>query len=175
MFNIMIMQRAIWIIVMAIAINLSSKADVLEINDIWDIRYNNRPIVIDAYASWCGPCKMYSPIVESLSRKYNGVVDFYKIDVDNPESEDFVVRFQINSVPTTVILWDERGDADMKYRTEIGFMNREELEKCVRFALSKQYVVHHSSSIDMTWDANSAEFAVYTDFADEAECFIGQW
>lgn len=169
------MQRVVWYIVMSVVISLSSKADVTKINDIWDIPYNGRPIVIDAYASWCAPCKMYSPIVESLASKYSGKVDFYKIDVDDPDSEDFVARYEINSVPTTVILWDERGDATLKECKERGFMNREELETCIKFALSKQYAVRHSPSIDVTWGAHSDEFMVNTDFSDGAECFIGEW
>ena len=169
------MQRAILCILMAVTLSLSSKAEVKVINDIWDIQYNKRPIIIDAYASWCGPCKMYSPIVESMARKYSGKVDFYKVDVDDPDSEDFVLRYEINSVPTTVILWDETGDATVKERVERGFMNREELEECIRFALSKQYTVRHSQTIDKTWDSRYEDLAVYTDFPNGAESFIGEW
>lgn len=46
----------------------------------------DKPTIVDFYASWCGPCKMLSPIMEKLSKKYEDKVNFYKIDVD--ESSD---------------------------------------------------------------------------------------
>ena len=46
----------------------------------------SRPAVIDFYTTWCGPCKMMAPVVESLAGKYAGKIDFYKVDIDQ-ESE----------------------------------------------------------------------------------------
>ncbi len=46
----------------------------------------SRPAVIDFYTTWCGPCKMMAPVVESLAEKYAGKIDFYKVDIDQ-ESE----------------------------------------------------------------------------------------
>ncbi len=58
----------------------------------------NKPCMIDFYATWCGPCKMLSPIVEELSKEYEGKIDVYKIDVD--KEEKLAALFGIRSIPT---------------------------------------------------------------------------
>ncbi len=57
-----------------------------------------RPCIVDFYATWCGPCKMLSPIMEELSKEYEGKVDIYKVDVD--KEEDVAAVFGIRSIPT---------------------------------------------------------------------------
>ena len=61
-----------------------------------------RPVVIDFFATWCGPCKATAPIVEELAKEYAGKIDFYKVDVDQ-ESELSAV-FNIRSVPTLLFI-----------------------------------------------------------------------
>lgn len=71
-------------------------------NELYDITTssfkNKKPIVIDFYADWCGPCKVLAPIVESLSEEYSELIDFYKANVD--EQNAIAKAFEINSVPT---------------------------------------------------------------------------
>lgn len=57
-----------------------------------------KPCIVDFYATWCGPCKMLSPIIEELSKEYEGKVDIYKVDVD--KEEDIAAAFGIRSIPT---------------------------------------------------------------------------
>ena len=59
------------------------------------------PTVVDFYADWCGPCRMVSPIIESLSHEYAGKVKFVKINTD--ESPDLAERYGIMSIPTIMI------------------------------------------------------------------------
>ena len=55
------------------------------------------PTVVDFYADWCGPCRMVSPVIESLSKEYVGRVKFVKINTDdNPE---IAAKFEIMSIP----------------------------------------------------------------------------
>ena len=57
-----------------------------------------RPVVVDFWAAWCGPCKMVAPEMEKLAEKYAGAVDVVKVDVDaNPQIS---MRFNIMSIPT---------------------------------------------------------------------------
>jgi thioredoxin 1 len=57
-----------------------------------------RPIIVDFWAAWCGPCKMVAPEMEKLAAKYDGVVDVVKVDVDaNPRLSQ---TFGIMSIPT---------------------------------------------------------------------------
>lgn len=58
----------------------------------------DKPAIIDFYATWCGPCKMLSPVLEELSEEYAGKVDIYKVNVDS--EEDLAITFGISSVPT---------------------------------------------------------------------------
>ena len=59
---------------------------------------SERPVVVDFWAAWCGPCKMVAPEMEKLAEKYAGAVDVVKVDVDaNPMISQ---KYQIMSIPT---------------------------------------------------------------------------
>ncbi len=66
-----------------------------------EILQSAAPAVVDFYADWCGPCRMVSPIIESLSREYSGRVKFAKIDTD--ANQDLAARFDIMSIPTVIV------------------------------------------------------------------------
>jgi thioredoxin 1 len=59
------------------------------------------PTVVDFYADWCGPCRMVSPVIESLSKEYQGRVKFVKINTD--ENPDLSEKFGIMSIPTIMV------------------------------------------------------------------------
>ena len=58
-------------------------------------------VLVDFYAEWCGPCKMLTPVLESVANKLDGKVKIVKVDVD--ESPDLAQRFGIMSVPTMIL------------------------------------------------------------------------
>jgi thioredoxin 1 len=60
------------------------------------------PAIIDFYADWCGPCKAISPVLEELSRKYEGRLFIYKIDTD--KEADLSSIFGIQSIPTLLFI-----------------------------------------------------------------------
>ncbi len=64
-----------------------------------------RPAVIDFYASWCGPCRALSPVLEELADEYDGKLDVYKVDVD--ENQDLAAAFGIRSIPTLLFVTGE--------------------------------------------------------------------
>ena len=58
-------------------------------------------VVVDFFATWCGPCKMLGPVIERAADKFSDV-HFYKVDID--EEMDLAARFQVMSVPTLVAM-----------------------------------------------------------------------
>ena len=58
--------------------------------------------VVDFSATWCGPCKMLAPVLETVSEKLAGKADFYNIDVD--EAPELAAAYQVNSVPCVVLM-----------------------------------------------------------------------
>ncbi|MDG6963379.1 MAG: thioredoxin [Nitrososphaerota archaeon] len=65
---------------------------------------SSTPTVVDFYADWCGPCRMVSPVIESLSKEYSGRVNFVKVDTD--ANQALATRYQIMSIPTVMIFRD---------------------------------------------------------------------
>ena len=64
---------------------------------------STKPALVDFWASWCGPCRMLSPLVDSLSEQYDAV-DFYKVNVD--EEPELAREFGIMSIPTLIMFKD---------------------------------------------------------------------
>ena len=62
---------------------------------------SKKTVVIDFYADWCGPCKMYAPIVEKFAKE-NKDIKVVKINID--EDEDIALKYNIMSIPTTVVI-----------------------------------------------------------------------
>lgn len=69
-----------------------------------DIIKSKKVVLVDFFATWCGPCRMLSPILEEVSEVANGEYEIVKVDVD--ESYDLAKKFGIMSVPTMIIFQD---------------------------------------------------------------------
>ena len=63
-----------------------------------------KPMVLDFWAEWCGPCRMVSPIIDELATEYEGKVTIGKMDVDN--NNDVVAHFGIRNIPTVLFFKD---------------------------------------------------------------------
>ena len=68
------------------------------------IKQNPRPVVVDLWAPWCGPCKMVKPILEKLAKEYDGRVDLWQINAD--ESQDLLRELKVYGIPTLIVYRD---------------------------------------------------------------------
>ena len=82
------------------------------------------PVLVDMFATWCGPCKMMAPVVAQLAEEYEGTVKVGKLDID--QNVDIVAQYKIMSVPTFLVIKD--GEVVKKL---IGAASKEELVEAI--------------------------------------------
>jgi thioredoxin 1 len=78
--------------------------EVTDSNFETEVLKSDKPVLIDFWAVWCGPCKMIAPTVEEIAREYDGKLKVCKLDVDsNPQT---AMKYGIRSIPTLLIVKD---------------------------------------------------------------------
>jgi thioredoxin 1 len=99
-------------------------SNIREVTDAtWDevVLMSDKPVIVEFWAAWCGPCRMVAPEVEKLAEKYAGKVDVVKLDVDaNPHTS---MHYGIMSIPTVAMF--KPGEAP---RAAVGFRPLAQLE-----------------------------------------------
>lgn len=64
----------------------------------------DKPVLVDFFATWCGPCKRLAPVIDEISAELDGSAYVYKLDID--QSPDIAAEFRVNSVPTIISFED---------------------------------------------------------------------
>lgn len=81
-----------------------NKVEVLKVtsqNFEKEVLQSEKPVLVDFYADWCGPCKMLAPIIEEIANE-NEDIKVVKINVDG--AQDIAVKYDVMSIPTTVVI-----------------------------------------------------------------------
>ena len=67
-----------------------------------NLKNGNQPLVVDFWATWCGPCRMVGPVISELAEEYDGRITVGKCDVE--ENEDLALEFGVRNIPTIVFI-----------------------------------------------------------------------
>jgi thioredoxin len=93
-----------------------------------EVENSNMPILVDFWASWCGPCLAVAPVLEQLAVKYSGKIKIGKINVD--EEPALASNFRVMSIPTLILFKEGKAIQQM-----IGLRSVQELEGMIKKAL----------------------------------------
>lgn len=90
-----------------------------------EVMKSDKPVLLDFWAGWCGPCKMLSPIVSQIADKYDGKVKVGKVNVD--DEPELANSFQVASIPMIVVM--KEGEI---VNTSVGYRPIEQLEELLK-------------------------------------------
>lgn len=91
----------------------------------------DKPCIVDFYASWCGPCRMLSPLLKEMAKEYEGKIHVFKVDVDKEKA--LASDFHIQSIPA--LLWCAPGREPV---ITTGVLSKGELKKLIEEKLLKK-------------------------------------
>ena len=81
-----------------------AELNITSLNFENEVLNSDKPVLLDFYADWCGPCKMLAPVVHEIAEENAGTLKVGKINVD--EQMELAMRFQVSSIPMLVVFKD---------------------------------------------------------------------
>lgn len=90
-----------------------------------EVLEENGTVVIDFFAPWCSPCKMFSPVVDKIAEEYKGSVKVGKVNID--ENPELAQEFGVMSIPTLIVMRDGK-----VLNRSVGLKSQKEIEKMIQ-------------------------------------------
>lgn len=86
-----------------------------------EVLQSDKPVLVDFYADWCGPCKMMAPVVEQLAEEFDGKVKIGKLNID--ENMEIAQKYRVMNIPTFLIF-----EGGVEKERMVGAVSKTELE-----------------------------------------------
>lgn len=90
-----------------------------------EVTNTDKLVLIDFYATWCGPCKMLSPIISEIANEYSNMIKVCKVNVD--EDQELALKYNIMSVPTLIFFKNGSVVKDI-----VGFCSKSKLDNTIK-------------------------------------------
>ncbi len=102
-----------------------AERNITALNFETEVLQSDKPVLLDFYANWCGPCKMLAPVLHEIAEENADTLRVGKINVD--EQMELAMRFQVDSIPMLVLFKDGKAVAKT-----VGYRSKAELTKLVQ-------------------------------------------